>query len=957
MTTSGIHNKTRRWIKGLLPLCLLVVLPLDILAQGIPYIRNFTSNEYNAHNQNLDIISGTDGTVYVANFEGLLYYENSSWRILHTPSITRITAVFCDSKGVIWTGGYNYIGYVTSDEQGCLTLHSIDENKTIKGEVQWIWEKDSVIHFKISDNKIYSVVNNHIQLEKNGQIPKSGFSVLRNVGFVNQVQELEEGLKALATNGDGLIIVDSNDKELFRITEENGLCSNNISHITYNRHGIIWGATDNGVFAIAFPSIYSHFTQNEGLRGEVLSIVSMGNKIYAGTLSGLYMQDGKKFTHIERISRACWQLVHQNNDLLAATSEGVYRISVNGNISQLTTANTLSLLVVENGFYSGEMDGVYFNSNKERKKVGDMEKIVMMSRDKNGSIWMQNLYGMIWHSFKPYSDKQDAEAIGTLVEYQGEVLPIFTNTQKPFTYPMFSYADPQGVLWLNDNKGRNIYAYENGGRNEALSRLVYPLMDYSVRSMVRDDHFLWMGGDKGINIVDYTRREPSKSKEKPRLLIRSIVLGGDSVLWGGYSEVPQTLPTLSSDEHHITFYFSIDFPSLLLQTQYRSRMNNGRWSSWDTDPFEEYSNLSYGSYVFEVQARDAFGQVSDIEAISFSINPPFYLQWYMILIYAVLFCLLLIQIYHWRTKRLEKEKHHLEDIVQERTAEIVKQKDEIEEKSKNLENALHDLGEAQHELVRQEKMATVGKLTQGLIDRILNPLNYINNFAKLSEGLVNDVTENVKDEKENMNQENFEDTVEILDMLKENLQKVGEHGASTSRTLKAMEEMLKDRSGGKTRMNLATLLRQNEEMVLKYYEKEISQYQINTIFDIPSDDIFINGNAEQLNKTFMSMLGNAIYAVVKRIQRGNNSTTPEIKMIAEAKDKQVFIKFYDNGIGIESTIIDKVFDPFFTTKTTAEASGIGLYLSREIAQNHGGDITVESKKNVFTEFTIILPTL
>ena len=56
-------------------------------------------------------------------------------------------------------------------------------------------------------------------------------------------------------------------------------------------------------------------------------------------------------------------------------------------------------------------------------------------------------------------------------------------------------------------------------------------------------------------------------------------------------------------------------------------------------------------------------------------------------------------------------------------------KNEIEEKSLKLEKALKELGQAQDELVRQEKMATVGKLTQGLIDRILNPLNYINNFS------------------------------------------------------------------------------------------------------------------------------------------------------------------------------------------------------------------------------------
>jgi signal transduction histidine kinase len=67
------------------------------------------------------------------------------------------------------------------------------------------------------------------------------------------------------------------------------------------------------------------------------------------------------------------------------------------------------------------------------------------------------------------------------------------------------------------------------------------------------------------------------------------------------------------------------------------------------------------------------------------------------------------------------------------------------------------------------------------------------------------------------------------------------------------------------------------------------------------------------------------------------------------------VKVHDNGTGIEEKSIGKIFDPFFTTKTTEEAAGVGLYLSREIIQNHGGDISVTSVKEEFTEFTITLP--
>jgi signal transduction histidine kinase len=293
----------------------------------------------------------------------------------------------------------------------------------------------------------------------------------------------------------------------------------------------------------------------------------------------------------------------------------------------------------------------------------------------------------------------------------------------------------------------------------------------------------------------------------------------------------------------------------------------------------------------------------------------------------------------------------------------VKQKDEIEEKSKSLETALNDLNKAQNELIRQEKMATVGKLTQGLIDRILNPLNYINNFSKLSEGLVKDLEANIDDEKEHMDTDNFEDTKDVLSMLRSNLQKVGEHGQNTSRTLKAMEEMLKDRSGGIVDMNLLQVLQLDEKMVDKYYAKEITDYHIKVTFNYPQQELPIKGNAEQLSKTLMSLLANAIYAVIKKIAKmqeekdQNVVYTPEVSLTLIPKEKMFEITIRDNGIGIENKILPKIFDPFFTTKTTGEASGVGLYLSREIIQNHGGDINVKTIKDEYSEFIITLPVL
>ena len=903
-------------------------------AQGIPYLRNYPATEYMAHNQNFDVIAADDGTVYVANFEGLLYYDNADWRIIHSPGISRITAVFQDPNGVLWTGGYNYFGYLKIDQRGNLHMHPCNATTPFHGEVQWIWQENGNIFFLASNKEIYAVHNDTYQLAPGKSCPTSNrknYAIDANIE-ITQVEDLEDGLQALSTNGDGVIFVDPDGRELFRITEQNGLCSNNVSHMDYNRHGLLWGATDNGIFCIAFPSIYMHFTSYEGLRGEVLSLKQLNGHLYAGTLSGLYRLESKKFLPVANITHACWQLANQGNTLLAATANGVYRITPDNQATRLTSNNTMSLLVEQDGsFYGGGIEGVYHYNNGQSKPLNDIEKVVKIVRDPSGSIWLQNLYGKLWRDkgsgvFEPFTQDGHDE-ISTLVDFGNKLMPISINTTTPIGYPAFSYHDTQDVTWLTDNKGKSLYAYKNGTRNAEQSAFVYPLMDYSVRAMLTDGNLLWIGGDKGVNIVNRNFKETSKSA-KPRLLLRSILLRGDSVIWGGYGPQPHKLDELPSIEHHIVFNYSIDFPCLLLPTQYRTRINGGYWSPWEFYTREEFSNLTYGKYIFEVQARDAFGQVSDIVSINFSIAAPLYLRWYMILLYLLLAAIVVYALLQLRLRRLEKDKQRLENLVQERTTEVV----------------------------RLEKMATVGKLTQGLIDRILNPLNYINNFSKLSQGLVGDVKANVEDEKEHMDPDNYDDTIEVLDMLKGNLEKVSEHGANTTRTLKAMEEMLKDRSGGIVPMLLNPILQQDEQMVNTYFEKEIAQDAIRVVFDIPKEDIHINGNAEQLSKTFMNILGNAVYAVVKQRKRHPDTPyQPEVSLRVTLEAQQVRLVFRDNGIGIEQTIIDKIFDPFFTTKTTSEAAGVGLYLCHEIVQNHGGTISVQSVKHEYTEFTINLP--
>ena len=102
-----------------------------------------------------------------------------------------------------------------------------------------------------------------------------------------------------------------------------------------------------------------------------------------------------------------------------------------------------------------------------------------------------------------------------------------------------------------------------------------------------------------------------------------------------------------------------------------------------------------------------------------------------------------------------------------------------------------------------------------------------------------------------------------------------------------------------------------------------------------------------------NILRNAIYAIGKK--RETTDFAPEISLGLKINLDMLDITIQDNGTGIDENIKGKIFAPFFTTKPTGEATGIGLYLCREIIQDHRGTIDVESVKGAYTRLVISLP--
>ena len=489
---------------------------------------------------------------------------------------------------------------------------------------------------------------------------------------------------------------------------------------------------------------------------------------------------------------------------------------------------------------------------------------------------------------------------------------------------MMATSSVHKETWMTGGDYKGLIVFRDNQLDKEKISMLKPLRDYAIRTLyLEQDGKAWIGGDFGLVEFNPACKDAAYSV-LPKVRIRQIMINNEQLFYdgatGGKAELlSQPQIKFGSSSKEFDFVFSSDANNLLGQTRYSYYLEGyeNTWRPWAMETAKEYTNLSFGKYTFHLKTIDSFGRESEEATFSFTILRPFYLKWYCWIAYVGIAILLLLLFFKWRTHQLRQKTQWLEGVVEERTKQIRDQRDEIAEKSEKLGETLNELKKAQSMLIRQEKVATVGKLTQGLIDRILNPLNYIINFSHLSNLLLKEMKEDLDDEEDRITEDNYDDMTEILGMLNTHLTKIEEHGNSTARILKAMEELLADHSCHFDRVDINKLITHNLTILKEYYQKEIKETGIS--FEVNLPDLPIEADVDKLllGKVIMSILQNGIYALQRKKKKEAFDALLKIKLRQEGQ--LLRIELCDNGIGIESAILEKVFDPFFTTKTTAEA--------------------------------------
>ena len=287
-------------------------------------------------------------------------------------------------------------------------------------------------------------------------------------------------------------------------------------------------------------------------------------------------------------------------------------------------------------------------------------------------------------------------------------------------------------------------------------------------------------------------------------------------------------------------------------------------------------------------------------------------------------------------------KVELEGLVAERTAELTKQKEA-------LENAIIELRSTQKQLIQSEKMASLGELTAGIAHEIQNPLNFVNNFSEVNSELIAEM-------KHEIEKGNFEEAKSIAKNIEENEQKIVFHGKRADGIVKGMLQHSRSSSGVKEATDINALC--DEYLRLSYHGLRAKDKSFNatmkTDFDASLEKI--NMIPQDIGRVILNLLTNAFYVVDEKKKSGIENYEPTVSISTKKLNGKMEIKVADNGNGIPPKILDKIFQPFFTTKPTGQGTGLGLSLSYDIVtKGHGGELIVETKEGEGSVFIITLP--
>ena len=250
------------------------------------------------------------------------------------------------------------------------------------------------------------------------------------------------------------------------------------------------------------------------------------------------------------------------------------------------------------------------------------------------------------------------------------------------------------------------------------------------------------------------------------------------------------------------------------------------------------------------------------------------------------------------------------------------------------ENAATEIRELNNrllkELAQKERLASLGQASAEFVHDLGNPLTIVWGYVqllakKLEQSEKGQVQESSTSAKElNIIEQNVRLCRELLTMW----QSYGSVEAAPHKPI-----------------SVSDIVRE----VVKGANSLAAQSGVELVSDVCEDPCTLMGDSVQIFRAIQNVIANAIQAAADREKT--------VKISCTQKDFYVDVRVEDSGNGIVPAQMNKIFEPYFTTKQAKSGTGLGLYITKKVVEDHNGSIKVDSTPQLGTTFTIRLPLL
>jgi two-component system sensor histidine kinase PhcS len=250
------------------------------------------------------------------------------------------------------------------------------------------------------------------------------------------------------------------------------------------------------------------------------------------------------------------------------------------------------------------------------------------------------------------------------------------------------------------------------------------------------------------------------------------------------------------------------------------------------------------------------------------------------------------------------------------------QREELTRRNEELSSTLKRLRETEAQLNQSEKLASIGRLSAGIVHEINNPLNFVKSALFV-----------LKKKTKALPPETNEPMNCVLADISEGVDRVASI-VSDLRTFSHPENK------GSSPVNIHHAVAKASRLMAKQVGDSSARLHVKV-----ADDFTVLGDENHIIQILINLIQNSLDAMQEH-------PAPEIVIQAFKDAEELVVSIRDNGTGIPQEHLQRIFDPFFTTKEVGQGMGLGLSLCYRMMQGMGGAISVTSQAGTFTEFTL-----